>query len=386
MLLSFNNKSGNNKNRRAGTANAATAVAFIVAVVVAIVSIDVVTAQRDRIDRGSIRGSSSTSTSTSSTPTSSSITQVDNTNTNNSNFNSNNSNNVLVPQCDSNNPNSFFNTNNAADTTTACSRYLDYCDKSMTTLTNNGYVFPNDFYSTVELMYEHCFKSCSDHLNGGAKEFCTMPEVNTEPAFSASFNSASNSNQAYCGIYNSNYWTNTMVSHEDVTLQELNNKRNLSQGTTCNRFDYSTSSTKSTLYPKSSPVQMNESLRCAARIQAKNIVDLTIAQGGRFPSNLHQACPPGNSVCQDFKTRIINAGYEYQTQGFGTINEVTAAGYSSPSSVIQGWLSSTSGHCSSIVKQQSVVVPTEVGIGYYEDTTTNPKTTAHVMIVAQRKL
>ena len=408
MMISFNNNKSASKhsNRRAGTARASaatTTIAFVISVVVitfsASSSIGVVTARRDRRDdRGSIRGSyqrpNRIGSSSSSSSSSSSITQIDNNANSNTNSNTNSisNNNVLVPQCDSNNPNSYFNTNNPIDTTNDCDRFLDYCEKSMTTLTNNNnnrYIWPNDFYNTVELMYERCFKSCSDYLNGGVQEFCTMPEVNTEPALTASFNSASNSNPDYCSsIGNSNsYWTNQMISHEDATLQEMNNKRNLSQGTTCNRYDYSTSSTTSTYYPKSSPVQMNESLQCAARIQAKNIVDLTIAQGGQFPSNLHQACPPGNdSVCEDFSTRIINAGYEYQTQGFGTINEVTAAGYRSPATVIQGWLSSTSGHCSAIVKQQSLVVTTEVGIGYYEDLTTNPKTTAHVMIVAQRKL
>jgi hypothetical protein len=374
-MMSFNKSN----SRTAAAAATAVHVAFIIVAVVTTASIGVVTAERNRIDRGSIRGSYQRPNRTNPS-SSSSITQIDNNTNNNSN-----NNNVLVPQCDPNNPNSYYNTNNPIDTTNDCDRFLEYCDKSMSTLTSqwssNGYIYPNDFYNTVVLMYDRCSKSCSDHLDGGIKEFCSMPEVNTESvSLTASFNSASNSDPTYCGDSDS-YWTNNMVSHEIEILQELNNKRNVP--TTCKKFDYQLSKEISTNYPKASPVVMNESLRCAARIQAKNIVDTTLSQGGKFPSNLHQACPPGgDSVCEGFSIRMTNAGYEYETQGFGSINEVTAAGYGSASSVIQGWLSSKSGHCSSIMKQQSLVVPTEVGIGYYEE----GGTTAHVMVVAQRTL
>jgi len=171
-----------------------------------------------------------------------------------------------------------------------------------------------------------------------------------------------------------------MIAHENELLQVLNQKRNEPNGIIC------TTSGNSIQYPKSSPVQMNESLRCAARIQAKNIVDATIQANGRYPSNLHQACPSfgGGGNCEDFSTRTKNAGYEYRTQGFGSLAEVTAAGYRTPLQTIMGWISSTSGHCDSIMKQESKVITTEVGIGYYIDSIT--QTTAHVMILSQRKL
>ena len=378
-MMSFNKSN----IRTAAAAATAVHVAFIIVAVVTTASIGVVTAERNRLYKDSIRGSYQrpNRTNPTSSSSSSSINQIDNNNENSNN------NNVLVPQCDPNNPNSYYNTNNPIDTTNDCDRFLDYCDKSMSSLTSqwssNGYIYPKDFYNTVELMYDRCSKSCSDYLDGGIKEFCSMPEVNTESiSLTASFNSASNSDPTYCGGYDS-YWTSNMKSHEIEILQELNNRRNVP--TTCSKFDYQLSKEISTLYPKASPVVMNESLRCAARIQAKNIVDATIASNGKFPSNLHQACPPGgDSICEGFSTRMTNAGYEYETQGFGTINEVTAAGYGSGASapVVQGWLSSKSGHCSSLMKQQALVVPTEVGIGYYEE----GGTTAHVMVVAQRQL
>jgi len=304
-------------------------------------------------------------------------------------------NNVLVPQCDPNDPTSYYNNANNAglivDTTTNCDRFVDYCDKRMSTLssqwsaTTGQYIFPNEFYSTVELMYERCFKTCSDYLNpNGTTKFCAMPNALATSSISAtaSFNSASQSNPSYCGSI-TNQFTTVMIAHENELLQVLNSKRNEPNGILC-----TTSGSSPIQYPKSSPVQMNESLRCAARIQAKNIVDATIQANGRYPSNLHQACPTtssnSNVNCEDFSTRTKNAGYEYRTQGFGSLAEVTAAGYKTPLQTIMGWIQSTSGHCDSIMKQESKVITTEVGIGYYIDSIT--QTTAHVMIVSQRKL
>jgi len=81
---------------------------------------------------------------------------------------------------------------------------------------------------------------------------------------------------------------------------------------------------------------------------------------------------------------MVNAGYSYHENGFGYINEVTAVGYRTAEQVIQGWLDSQSGHCSAIVKQESLVVPTEVGIGFYRDEETGM--TGHVMLLGQRQL
>ena len=128
----------------------------------------------------------------------------------------------------------------------------------------------------------------------------------------------------------------------------------------------------------------NEALRCAARIQAKNIVDETIEKG-KFPPNLHDACPSKrDAICEDFSTRMDKAGYGYLPNGFGYINGVTAAGYRSAESVVKGWKASTSGHCEAVLKQESKIIPSEVGIGYYKDPDSGM--TGHVVILAQRDL
>jgi len=300
-------------------------------------------------------------------------------------------NNVLVPQCDPTDPTSYYNSNANAlvDTTTNCDRFVEYCDKSMSTLSSSWsggqYIFPTEFYSTVELLYERCFKTCSDFLNpNGIAKFCAMPNAlatssstAATAAETASFNSASQSNPSYCSSITSHF-TSVMINHENELLRALNQKRKEPTGIRC------TTAGQTIDYPPSSPVQMNESLRCAARIQAKNIVDATLQANGQFPSNLHTACPSSSRNCEDFSTRTINAGYEYRTQGFGSLAEVTAAGYTSPYTTIAGWIASPSGHCDSIMKQESLVITTEVGIGYYEDYATG--STAHVMILSQRKL
>jgi len=353
--------------------------------------------ERSRMDRNSIRGSSyqrpDRAIPSSSSSSSSSLTQINSSSNNNVNVNvnvndnTNTVNNVLVPQCDPTDPTSYYNSNANAlvDTTTNCDRFVEYCDKSMSTLSSpwsgGQYIFPTEFYSTVELLYERCFKTCSDFLNpNGISKFCAMPNAiatSSTAAETASFNSASQSNPSYCSAITTQF-TSVMINHENELLQALNSKRKEPTGIRC------TTAGQTIDYPPSSPVQMNESLRCAARIQAKNIVDATLQANGQFPTNLHTACPSSSRNCEDFSTRTINAGYEYRTQGFGSLAEVTAAGYTSPSTTLAGWIASPSGHCDSIMKQESLVITTEVGIGYYEDYATG--STAHVMILSQRKL
>jgi len=288
------------------------------------------------------------------------------------------------------------------DFTTDCDRFLDYCDKKRSNLSSgssfSSFVYPDDFYNTVELMYERCFKSCSEHLPGGAEAFCSMPDLELEleleleqeeVTYTSGQKEQDQEYSEYCQSVDDNSWTDEMILYEEDILQVLNDKRDEQDGVMCRRKsrdgDDPTQAVTSTFFPRASSVVTNDSLRCSARIQAKNIVDATIANVGRFPSNLHGACPPGTGVvCEDFQTRMVHAGYSYNTNGFGRINEVTAAGYSSAAGVIQGWLDSTSGHCSAVMKQESLVVPTEVGIGYYKDEITG--TTGHVMILAQRQL
>ena len=302
---------------------------------------------------------------------------------NNSNNNDPVPNLVLVQNCDPNEPISFYNNNNAPqDTTSDCDRYLEYCGKKHSAITFNSwasYVFPKDFYDTVELMYDRCFASCVETLQGGVKEFCSMPE----PPPQASVESS------YCfSVEDSGTWTSEMIAEEANVLVALNKQRDDPAGATCQRraLDPDTGNIRIVqgFFPRSSPVVPNEALRCAARIQAKNIVD-EIIERGTFPPNLHYACPSrGDAICEQFTTRMDNAGYEYFSNGFGYTNEVTAAGYRSAESVVAGWKASTSGHCEAILKQESKIVPTEVGIGYYQDPISGM--TGHVVIVAQRNL
>ena len=290
---------------------------------------------------------------------------------------------VLLPNCDAANPASFYNSNNdRQDTTSDCDRYLEYCGKKHSSLAFDSwanYVFPEDFYDTVELMYDRCFSSCLKTLPGGAVEFCSMPEPPPQEPVDAS----------YCfSVEDGGTWTIQMIAEEANVLAALNKQRDDPAGATCQRrtLDPSTGNVRVVqgYFPRSSPVVTNEALRCAARIQAKNIVDETIERGS-FPPNLHNACPSrGDAICEKFSTRMDKAGYEYFSNGFGFTNEVTAAGYRSAEAVVAGWKGSTSGHCEAILKQESKIVPTEVGIGYYQDPISGM--TGHVVILAQRNL
>ena len=291
---------------------------------------------------------------------------------------------VLVPNCDPNNSLSFYNNaNSRQDTTSDCDRYRDYCGKKHSDLTFNSwpnYVFPSDFYDTVELMYERCFDSCATILDGGTEEFCSMPDPPPQAPVESS----------YCFSVESDgeNWTSEMVAEEANILAALNKQRDDPAGATCQRMALDANSGEVRItegfFPRSSPVVPNEALRCAARIQAKNIVDETIERG-TFPSNLHNACPSrGDAICEKFTDRMDNAGYEYFSNGFGYTNEVTAAGYRSAEAVVAGWKGSKSGHCEAILKQESKIVPTEVGIGYYRDPSSGM--TGHVIILAQRNL
>eukprot|EP00535_Pseudo-nitzschia_heimii_P000119 CAMPEP_0197182954 /NCGR_PEP_ID=MMETSP1423-20130617/7132_1 /TAXON_ID=476441 /ORGANISM="Pseudo-nitzschia heimii, Strain UNC1101" /LENGTH=389 /DNA_ID=CAMNT_0042633463 /DNA_START=157 /DNA_END=1326 /DNA_ORIENTATION=+ len=309
---------------------------------------------------------------------------------------------VLVPQCNPSDSDSFYSqslrienrdrTDYLEDTTTDCDRYLEYCDKkrSNVVFSWSDYAYPEEFYDTLELLYDRCFKSCAEYLPGGVKELCSMPGPRDDST--PDFNSASSGSSDYCRSVENSDWTAEMIAHEASVLKVLNEQRADEGGKICTRraLDPSSQQVVATqgFFPRSSPTVTNESLRCAARIQAQNIVKATV-ELNRFPPNLHTACPNANFwggpvVCEDFSTRMVNSGYSYFRDGFGYINEVTAAGYQSAEAVIQGWLASTSGHCSAIVKQESVVVPTEVGIGFYRDEASGM--TGHVMLLGQRQL
>ncbi len=304
---------------------------------------------------------------------------------------------VLVPECNPDNSDSYYSlskrdenkdsTDYLEDSVNECDQYLQYCDKKRSNLDMSwpNFVYPDQFYNTVELLYGQCFKSCAEYLPGGVEEFCSMPTP--QEKFSAEYTSASAGGNNYCESVDNSDWTAEMIAHEAAVLEALNVQRGDSGGKVCTRN--SNGGASQTFFPRSSPVTTNDSLRCAARIQAKNIVKATLELGNRFPPNLHTACPNtdfdgGAPICQDFVTRMKNSGYTYHENGFGRVSEVTAVGYRTPESVIQGWLGSKSGHCSAILKQESLVVKTEVGIGYYRDEKTGR--TGHVMLLGQRQL
>ncbi|VEU34290.1 unnamed protein product [Pseudo-nitzschia multistriata] len=300
---------------------------------------------------------------------------------NNSGGNSNGSgaNLVLVPQCNPSDPKSYYNSYENARDSSDCDQYLSYCDRKYSGMDfSSGWMLPRDFYESMREVYDRCFRSCSER-SGGPQRFCSMPEPSRGYT-----SSLSQESRSYCSPYaeGSPAWTRAMEVHEAEVLLAMNIKRSETGGTVCNRRNGN--DMISTFYPRSSPVVVNPQLSCAARIQAQNIVMETL-ETGRFPSNLHNACPSSTflsssaPICEGFTTRMMRAGYPYQSQGFGSVNEVTAVNYRTAEAVVGGWLSSTSGHCSAIVKQESPFVPTEVGIGYFE----SGGITGHVVIVGQ---
>lgn len=135
---------------------------------------------------------------------------------------------VLLPQCDPFDPVSFYNSNNdLEDKTTDCDRYLQYCGKKHSNLSFNSWascVYPDDFYDTVELMYDRYFASCVKTLPGGVNEFCAMPEApQQEPAESG-----------YCfSAVNGGTWTDRLIAEEENVLSALNEQRDDRSGATC---------------------------------------------------------------------------------------------------------------------------------------------------------
>lgn len=110
-----------------------------------------------------------------------------------------------------------------------------------------------------------------------------------------------------------------MIAEEANVLAALNKQRDDPAGATCQRRtpDPNTGNIRviQGFFPRSSPVVPNEAFRCAARLQAKNIVDETIERGS-FPPNLHHACPSrGDAICEKFSTRMDSAGYEFFQMG-----------------------------------------------------------------------
>ena len=98
------------------------------------------------------------------------------------------------------------------------------------------------------------------------------------------------------------------------------------------------------VYPPAPPLEMQEDLRYAARTHSKWMM-----QTGIFDHD-----SPGGPLGDDMAERITNTGYSWSY-----IGENIAQGYTSPESVVQGWMDSD-GHCSNIMSADFE----EIGVGY----------------------
>lgn len=128
-------------------------------------------------------------------------------------------------------------------------------------------------------------------------------------------------------------WSQTWSDYEAQVLTLVNQKR--AAGATCGGVKY----------PPAPPLTLDDRLRCAARKHSKDMgVKNFFSHTGSNGSTPWQ--------------RIKSAGYTY-TQAAENI----AAGYSTPSAVVTGWMNS-SGHCKNIMKAGLK----HLGVGYYEGT------------------
>lgn len=98
---------------------------------------------------------------------------------------------------------------------------------------------------------------------------------------------------------------------------------------------------KRTVMPPVPALTWNAKLATAARLHSSDM-----AKSNYFSHNSQDGTDPG--------TRITRAGYAWSTYG-----ENIAAGYSTPSAVVAGWMSSY-GHCTNIMAADF----TELGVGY----------------------
>ena len=135
-------------------------------------------------------------------------------------------------------------------------------------------------------------------------------------------------------------WPNDWSEYENEVLSLINELRG--EGATC--FD---SEGNGTDYPSADPLEMEPNLRCAARVHSKWMTE-----------NGMQHDSPGGPLGDDPWERMENAGYEGNP-----MSENIAAGYSTPEDVVAGWMSSTAGHCTAIMNENT----NQIGVGYAQD-------------------
>ena len=125
-------------------------------------------------------------------------------------------------------------------------------------------------------------------------------------------------------------WNSTWASYESQVLTLVNQKR--AAGASCGG-----------VYKAPAPaLSLDSRLRCAARVHSKDMgVNNFFSHTGSNGSTPWQ--------------RINNAGYVYSTAG-----ENIAAGYATPSAVVDSWMKST-GHCNNIMNPSFI----HLGVGYY---------------------
>lgn len=133
----------------------------------------------------------------------------------------------------------------------------------------------------------------------------------------------------YCDPVSS--WDTAMTEFEEDVLVIVNEVR--AQGASCGGQSFASAG----------PLSMNPALRCAARVHSKDMADRV------FFDHIN---PDG----QDPFVRMEMAGYSYFTAG-----ENIAAGQSTPSEVMQGWMDSP-GHCRNIMNPDFA----EIGVGTFE--------------------
>jgi uncharacterized protein YkwD len=170
----------------------------------------------------------------------------------------------------------------------------------------------------------------AEEMDGALVE--ALPPVEDEDAEAFAPEAGSADLVAWCDDVVS--WKQTWSDYEAQVLTLVNQKR--AAGATCGGI----------AYPPAPPLTLDERLRCASRKHSKDMgVKNFFSHTGSNGSTPWQ--------------RIKNAGYTYTSAA-----ENIAAGYSTPSAVVTGWMNS-SGHCKNIMKAGLK----QIGVGYYEGTT-----------------
>lgn len=213
-------------------------------------------------------------------------------------------------------------------------------------------------YDEASTMVDKCFRSCADRV--GLDNFCRVippPTPSGEPRM------------PFCSTEGQHQWNTALVTKEDEFVALLNQQR--SKGYDCpGGMGY---------FPPAPGVKRNPQLDCAARAQARKIVDYSISPGlSNSSPSLHQLCNPNKGNCDTFKERMEKAGYE---DWWGYIGENANWNYRTAAETLEGWMTSP-GHCPLLHKQDFTQIQTEIGVGYFEDSATGKS--AWVMVAGQQ--